>query len=343
MNYNFYVGCYTQSPEEKGIHFISLDTDTGKFSYKDSYFGGEKPSFLIRKGDYIYAANEVGSKGMVSVMSVGSGGELTYINSGEVSGAGTCHVAEMNGYVYAANYMSGNIFGVKVMPDGSLGKVVAEIQHEGSGPNPNRQTKTYAHSVNPVPGDNMLIAADLGADKFFCYRQNDDGSLTPDKDTPFLTAPAGGGPRHLAFNPDGNRFYAVMEMGVTLAGYKKVGGIWEYDFEYPLLDGPFTEADTAADIHFISSGKRLYASVRGQNLISLFNVAESGSVTLVGSYPTCGKRPRNFCITPDEKYMLIANQESGQTAACPIIPDTGELMEATDYVDTPKASCVINA
>jgi len=341
MAYSFYVGGYTKTPDDKGIHLIELDSQSGRLSYKDSYFGGASPSFMIRSKDFLYASNESG-KGKVSALSVGADGNLTYLNSKEASGAGTCHVAEMNGYIYAANYSSGSIFGLEILPDGSLGKVVAEFEHEGSGPNPGRQTKPYAHSVNPVAGDNLLIAADLGADKLFCYRQNkNDGSLVKDENYS-ISMPAGGGPRHLAFSLDGNRLYAVMEMGVSLVCCKKTGATWEVEAEYPLTTDGFTEKDTAADIHFNASGKMLYASVRGKNLISAFRVADDGKLTLIGTYPTYGDSPRNFCLSPDEKFILTANQFSGQVTACPILPANGALDAATGTLELPGASCVIN-
>jgi len=342
--YAFYVGCYTKKPDDKGVHLIHLDTESGKLSFKGSFFGGEKPSFLIRKGDFMYAANEMGGNGHVSALAVKPDGEAVFLNSQKASGAGTCHVAEMNGFLYAANYSSGSIFGVDILPDGSLGKVVAEIEHEGFGPNPNRQTKPYAHSVNPVPGDNLLIAADLGADKLFFYRQCEEtGALKKDETNPFVAMPAGGGPRHLAFHPTGKLFYAVMEMGVSLVCCKNVNTDWTFAAEYPLLAGSFTEKDTAADIHFIESGERVYSTVRGQNLISAFNVADDGKLQLIGSYPTFGDSPRNFCISPDERFVLIANQASGQVSACPVLSDTGEIGSMTDRIDLPGASCVINA
>jgi len=126
----------------------------------------------------------------------------------------------MNNCLYAANYESGSIFGLEILPDGSLGKIVAEIQHKGTGPNQDRQSGPHAHSVNPVPGTDLLIAADLGADSLFCYNQRSDGSLLPDSISPVISAPTGGGPRHIAIHGGGKFFYAVMELGVSLACYK---------------------------------------------------------------------------------------------------------------------------
>ena len=343
MTYSFYAGGYTKNSEDKGIHLINLDTESGALSLKASYFGGESPSFLILSGDFLYAANETGGNGKASALAVDGNKELTYLNSCEASGAGTCHVAEMNGYLYAANYSSGSIFGMEILSDGSLGKVVTEFKHEGFGPNQGRQDKPYAHSVNPVPDDDLLIAADLGADKLFFYRQNkEDGSVSVNNKLPSINMPAGGGPRHLAFHPGGKFLYAVMEMGNTLVCCKKTNDGWVFDMEYPLIDGSFTEKDTAADIHFTKSGERLYASVRGLNIISAFDVSADGKLKFTGSYSTYGDSPRNFCLSPDEKFILTANQASGQVTACPLDRGTGKPGSMTGSLDLPMVSCVIN-
>jgi len=268
---------------------------------------------------------------------------LVFLNSREVAGAGTCHIAEMNNYLYAANYESGSIFGVEILPDGSLGGIVAEIQHEGSGPNKARQKGPHAHSVNPVPGANRLIAADLGADTLFCYNQRKDGSLVPDSVSPAVSAPAGGGPRHLAIHPGGKLMYVVMELGVSLACYKLRNTGLEQEAVYPLIEGSFTQEDTAADIHFTEDGTKLYASVRGKNLISAFSTPGGVKPDFIGSYPTFGDSPRNFCFSPGEEFILIAHQASGHVTVCPIGSKTGAVGNALGSVILPGASCVIKA
>jgi len=342
MLYSFYAGCYTSDPKGRGIHLLRFDTSSGKLRIEDSYYGGENPSFLLRSGNFLYAANETGRAGKVSALSVGARGTLAFLNSREGAGAGTCHVAEMNNYLYAANYESGSIFGFEILPDGSLGGIAAEIQHKGAGPNPARQRGPHAHSVNPVPGTNLLIAADLGADSLFCYNQRKGGSLVPDSVSPVVPAPAGGGPRHIAVHPGGKFFYAAMELGVNLACYKLTKAGVEPVSVYPLIEGAFTQEDTAADIHFTEDGTRLYASVRGKNLISAFNTVGT-SLHFIGSYPTFGDSPRNFCFSPGEEFVLIAHQASGQVTICPIDSGTGAVGNALGSVILPGASCVIRA
>jgi len=217
------------------------------------------------------------------------------------------------------------------------------MQHTGSGPNQARQKGPHAHSVNPVPGVNLLIAADLGADSLFCYNQQKNGSLTPDSVSPAVKAPPGGGPRHLAFHSGGKFLYAVMEMGISLVCYELTDTGLKQLAEYPLIEGAFTQADTAADIHFTQDGTRLYATIRGKNLISAFNVRQDSSLQFIGSYPVYGDCPRNFCFSPGEEFVVIANQNSGNVTVCPVDSKTGAVGNSLSSVALPGASCVIKA
>lgn len=343
MNYYFFAGCYTSGSQDKGIHLLRLDSDSGKLSLENSFYGGENPSFLIRQGKFLYAANEVSGTGKASAFSVGNDNQLTLINSREAAGAGTCHIAYMNGFLYGANYESGSIFGVEISADGALGKVVSEIQHEGTGPNQDRQKEPHAHSVNPVPGENLLIAADLGTDKLFCYRQNADGSLKPDGISPAVKSPPGGGPRHLTFSPDVKRMFAVMEMGVSLVSYIISANGFEHESVYPLVKEEIFQRDIAADIHFNPAGTRLYASVRGKNLISVFEFTSAGTLNYTGFFSSGGDSPRNFCFSPDGKFILIAHQSSGDVTICPVNENNGFIGSPLDSVNLQGASCIINA
>ena len=338
MNYSFYVGCYTKEPKDKGIHLLNFDTERGELKHIDSFFGERSPSFLTRTGNFLYAANEVGGAGMLSALSVKADKTLVYLNSAKASGMGTCHAAEMNGFLYGANYSSGSVFGAEILTDGSLGKIVADIQHEGSGPNEKRQKQPHAHSVNPVAGKDIIIAADLGADKLFCYRQQKDGSL---KLSTAVAAPAGGGPRHMAFSPDGKRVYAVMEMGITVVCYKMTDTGPVFEAEYPLVP-EIAPNDSSADIHFAANGTRLYVTTRGTNINTAFNVGSNGKLELIGRYSTHGDSPRNFCLSPCEKYVVTANQASGHITICPVGED-GAIGEMIGSVVLSGPSCVINA
>ncbi|WP_343124973.1 lactonase family protein [Verrucomicrobium spinosum] len=111
-------------------------------------------------------------------------------------------------------------------------------QHEpASKANPKRQEGPHAHSINVDAGNQFAFAADLGCDRVFIYKLDAaQGKITPN--TPaFGTVPAGGGPRHFAFHPNGKYAYVCNEMTCTVTA-----------FEYDAARGALTEKDTVSTL-----------------------------------------------------------------------------------------------
>jgi 6-phosphogluconolactonase (cycloisomerase 2 family) len=84
----------------------------------------------------------------------------------------------------------------------------------------------------------------------------------------------------------------------------------------------------SADIHVTPDGKFLYASNRANtNNLAIFKINETdGKLTLVGHQPT-GLHPRNFTITPNGKYVIVACQNSNLIQFFEIDKNTGLLKE----------------
>lgn len=87
-----------------------------------------------------------------------------------------------------------------------------EVKEAGSGPNKERQEAPHPHSVVFDPAGRFIAAADLGIDKVQIFRLTD-GALA--RVSQASVAP-GAGPRHIAFDPGGQRFYVVNELNVTV-------------------------------------------------------------------------------------------------------------------------------
>ena len=59
-------------------------------------------------------------------------------------------------------------------------------------------------------------------------------------------------------------------------------------------------------------GKFVYVSNRGHNTIAVFKVGDDRKLTPAGHITGDIKTPRNFNISPDGKWMLIASQDGGK-------------------------------
>ena len=124
------------------------------------------------------------------------------------------------------------------------------IQHRGSSVNPRRQGEAHAHSINLDPQNRFAYVPDLGIDRVFIYRfDQNSGELTP-ADPAFVEVNPGFGPRHFAFHPDGRRAYLINELGSAITGFDcdpETGALTEFQTIGTLPAG-FSGLNTTAHI-----------------------------------------------------------------------------------------------
>ena len=78
----------------------------------------------------------------------------------------------------------------------------------------------------------------------------------------------------------------------------------------------YSKPNSCADIHISSDGKFVYASNRGHNSIAIFEVnVNNGSLKIIGHESTKGDTPRNFSLSPDGDFLLVANQLTNNIVA----------------------------
>lgn len=347
-----YFGTYTGG-EGRGIYTAELDLDAGKLSPPRLAAEAVNPSFLAihPSQKYLYAVGEVadfeGKKsGGVSAFAIDpKSGDLTLINQFPSGGGGPCHltVDATGKCVLVANYGGGSVACLPINDDGSLRAASTFIQHQGSSVDPQRQQGPHAHSINIDDANRFAVAADLGLDKLLVYRLDADaGKLTPN-DPPSTSLPAGGGPRHFAFHPDGKHAYACNEMSSTVSAlaYDAVQGkLTELQTISTLPEGGFA-GNSTAEVRVHPSGKFVYVSNRGHNSIAMFAIdAKTGKLTALGQESTRGRVPRNFNIDPSGRYLLAANQDSANVVLFRIDPATGKLAATGEEISVSRPVCV---
>ena len=143
-------------------------------------------------------------------------GGLTFLNRQPTHGTLPCHlVVKPDGStLVVANYLSGSVAVYPLNSDGSVGEPSQIIQHEGSGPNQERQEGAHAHNTTLSPDGARVYVADLGIDKVMIYRF-DNGGLEPNDPDHVFVYP-GAGPRHFDFHPNGRFAYIINELDLTV-------------------------------------------------------------------------------------------------------------------------------
>jgi 6-phosphogluconolactonase len=351
--YLVYVGTYTTKQSSKGIYAYWFDAGTGKLKAAGLAAESVDPSFVAvhPNGKYLYAVNEVdefgGQKsGAVSAFAIDRrSGALKLLNQVATRGGGPCHVSldKSGKYVLVANYDGGSVASFPVRADGSLGEAAGFVQHTGSSVNKERQEGSHAHWIGVSPDNRFAIEANLGLDEVPVFHfKASNGDLTPVE--PFVKVHLGAGPRHFAFHPDGKFAYLLTEMenAVTAFSYDARKGTLSAMQTISTLRGDYSGPKEAAELVVHPSGKFLYASNRaGVDSVTAFAIDRlKGTLKLIGEFPTMGKAPRNFAIDPTGRFLLAANQESGNIVVFRIDAATGRLTPTGESVEVPAPVCI---
>ncbi len=310
------VGTYTTG-ESEGIYVYQFDTVSGFSKYK-SVVKVTNPSYLTinKEGTHVYSVSETGDAKAAANAFVfdKKDGTLKLLNSQLTGGADPCYIEldKTGKHVVTANYSGGSITAFNINGDGTLTTAAQLIRFTGKGADAERQKAPHLHCVRYSPDGKYLFADDLGTDKIhkFGINESNEGNYLKVGTPAAFDVAAGSGPRHLDFHPNGKYAYLINELsGAVIA------------FNYDANAGNLTQiqtiqADTlgakgSADIHVSPDGKFLYASnrLKGDG-IAIFSINQAdGKLTKVG-YQETGVHPRNFVITPNGKFLLVASRDN---------------------------------
>lgn len=346
-----YIGTYTRKTS-KGVHLAEFAANNGTLSMPQLVAETVNPSFLAvhPNGRFLYAVGETGDfqgepTGFVSAFAIDrETAALTPINQVASGGGAPCFISiDATGRTaLVANYSGGSVAAFAIQPDGSLSEAAAHMQHEGTGPDPDRQQGPHAHSIVPDPTGRFALAADLGLDRVFVYRLDAERSTLTEHGS--AATPPEAGPRHLAFHPGGRFVYAINEMGgsVTAFAWDADAGSLDPLGTVSTLPGEHVGARSAAHVQLHPSGRFLYASNReGHHSIAVFTVNEkTGALTPAGHVTAGGQEPRHFTLDPRGEWLLVAHQNSDSVLPFRVDTDTGRLTGTQQRVEVSMPVCV---
>ncbi|WP_062521632.1 lactonase family protein [Demequina silvatica] len=277
------------------------------------------PSFLIAHPTLplVYVACELAASQVV-VLDVRRPAAPRIVATLATGGADACHLllAPDALTLYVSHYSSGDLAVIPLGMDG-LPRDDAPAQllgHAGSGPVEERQEGPHAHSALFAPGGRHVLVADLGTDELRRYQVLADGLLDPDGIA--ATLPPGAGPRHVAVR--GHLLYVTCELDHQLRTLRwdPESATAEMVAEVPsTLAAPRSAELQDAHVLLVpgvsrGAGDVLLVSVRGADVISVFDVAPEGELTYRGAFDA-GHWPRYFAVLGDR---LVVGEERGHRA-----------------------------
>ena len=341
------------APGEKGgIHAYSFNMETGTLKPLHRTVGVENPFFLALSSDrkYLYSTHAKQFSGkedehVAAFEIAGRTGELKPLNRQSAKGFAACYLDmdKTGKSVLVANYTSGSVAALPVRADGSLGEAASFFQHKGSSVNPQRQKEPHAHCIVVSPENKYAYAADLGTDQILCYKLDPAAAKLTPNDPSFAKAPAGAGPRHLTFHPNGKRVYVINELlnSVTVFDYDADSGALTEKQTISTLPDDFKGTSYCADVKITPDGRFLYGTNRGHDSIAIFQIGDDGRLALVAIEPSRGKGPQNLAITPGGQWLLCANMPGNNVAVFRIDAKTGRLKPHGEPVGQTSPSCIM--
>ena len=159
-----------------------------------------------------------------------------------------------------------------------------------------------------------MLVADLGADEIRRYRVGDGGLLSDEGIA--ATLPPGSGPRHMAVR--GELLYVVCELDHQLRTLRwdRPSASADLIAEQPTTLAPHRTGDTTYDAHVAVvaglNGDVLLLSVRGADVISVFDVAPEGELTYRCAFDV-GYWPRHFAVIDDS--VVVAAEKGHEVRA----------------------------
>ena len=247
-------------------------------------------------------------------------------------------------FVLTANYIGGSITVFPLDKDGKLKSETRLISFTGNSLDKERQTQPHLHCIEFTPDHKYLLASDLGTDQIHVFPVSEnvtDGvshSLLNESEEFNIKVESGSGPRHICFHPNQKFAYLINEIS---------GKVIAFSYDKGKLNAiQYIEADTvgakgSGDIHISPDGKFLYASNRLKaDGIAIFSInQEEGTLTKTG-YQLTGIHPRNFIISRNGRYLLVACRDSNSIQVFERDSQTGLLKDTGKTIKTNKPVCL---
>lgn len=312
-----YIGTYTKKEDHvdgkaKGVLYLEINRETGAVANLKTVAEVVNPSFvkLSPNGKFLFAVSELGPEdgdtGYIYSFTTEKDGRLQQVSKLATEGLAPAHIeVDRSGkFLFISNYMGGVVMMYRIQENGALEKL-QRIDLE------NPKT-SHAHSANISQDNKTLYIADLGNDKIWIYKLDTEKGALVKAEQAIVALEKGAGPRHFSMSKNGKVAYSINELNSSITVLKVLpnGGL-EIIQNISSLPKGFSGKNSAADIHIHPSEEYLYVSNRGHNSMGTFKIHEqSGKLKAMNFTSILGETPRGFVLSPDGKFLYVANQDS---------------------------------
>jgi 6-phosphogluconolactonase len=349
----------------RGIHLLHVNRATGAMTPAGIYELGTSPSCLALNaaGTRLYSANEtdrVGEEkeGTISAFAINrADGQLTLLNTVRSGGAGPTFVSvhPSGQFLLVANYFGGSVAVLPILEGSRLG-AATDIKNDAGKIGPTRATnappgsfafsghdRTHAHMIQADPGGRFVLHVDLGLDKIFVWKFDEQkGVLTP-SEPPAVSLPPGDGPRHFHFHPNGRWLYSIQEEGSTIVLFDYDARVGRLASRQTISTLPprFAGSNFCSEILVSVDGRFVYAGNRLHDSVGIFSIGPNGTLTFVEEEWTRGNYPRSFNFDPTGQFFYCCNQRGDNIAVFRVNRTSGGLNFTGHYTPIGNPSIIV--
>ena len=328
-----YIGA-SSGAKPNALKIVDVDVDTGAIAYVGALPEANTSYLAVNRARtrlYASFADPSGAKdkngGVVVYALDPSGRRAKRLDRVMTGRPPPCHISispdELK--LAFAEYGQGTAGWVDLKEDGTFAKDTLKVvvSADPVGPNKPRQDRPHCHCARVTPDGRYICIVDLGTDRVKIYSAKD-GLFVRD----VITAPAGAGPRHVAFHPNGKFAFVIFELENYVASYRYEDGNFTPVAQKKLTPDGFADFSKAAAIKLSADASELYCSNRGHESIAVFSVdAATGALERRGIVKLDGAFPWDFEVLPGGKVFVVGFQKDGvvrtyryDASACALAP-----------------------
>ncbi|RGZ01288.1 beta-propeller fold lactonase family protein [Clostridium sp. AM58-1XD] len=317
---NGYIGTY-YSEKSKGIYQFSFDPVSGRMTEPELFYEAPNAKWVSLNGSSMAFPVERNGRAGTCFLKL-KDGEVSHKEEILEEKQTPCYVLQKNDFVYTANYHEGTVM-VYRLDDGTP-FVVKRIEN-GAG--------AGCHQI--MLHETYLMVPCLEQNKIRLFDMTDHYIQAGE-----ILFPEGSGPRHGIFNRDHTRLYVVSEWSNELFVFRVHGKEFVLIQSISVLpeggEGSNRENAASAAIRLTKDEAYLYISVRGADLLAVFEIREDKAAAI--QHISCGgAHPRDFILSENEDFILTANRFGGGIACIERDRKSGLLKSVRHRIDMPEA------
>lgn len=350
----------TAKGEGEGIHVAKWDGNAGTLSDLRLAFAASQPSFMYaveNDGRWLMFSGHqpTPTEAALSSFRVMPSGGLEVINTLTMPDQPESFIQivvdKTHRCLVSASYRTSIVRSFKVAPDGHLTGPISHFEIHGHGPNPHRQSEAHTHGAVIAPRNNFALINDLGSDRIWVYKLDAATAVMTPNNPPYWAAPPGSGPRHTAFHPNGKWAYCVSELASTLTlldWNAERGTLKERQvistLPPTLPPGANKARNRAGEVIIDKSGRHLYSCNRGLlEEMLVYTIGPDGRLSLLQRIPLGGKEARHYQISPNGRFVVVAEQFSNDVGVFSRDLSSGKLQATGRTYPVDNASCIVFA